>query len=84
MGGELKVFFKWGLIIVAVLLAWRFLAAPLFGALGGLLGGGGGGPVGPVPSPSEYAYQGVYGTYMIPMGNPFYQSTNGGRRPRRA
>jgi hypothetical protein len=82
MGSELKTVGKWLLIIVGVLLAWRYLASPLFGALGGLLGGGNAGPVGPVPSPSEYSYQGVYGTYMIPMGNPFYQSTNGGRRPR--
>jgi hypothetical protein len=77
---------KWGIIAVVVLIAWRYLS----GALAGILGGGGNsGPVGPIPAPSQFYYQGVYGPIAIPQGDPFYSSPMGwggyggrGSRPR--
>jgi len=82
--------FKWGLIAVLVLVAWRYLS----GAVSGILGGGGGNlnPVGGIPTPSVYYYPGVYGPLAIPGygGDPFYSSPMGwpgggggrGHRPR--
>lgn len=73
---DVKELLKWGLVIVVVLIAWRWL--------GGLLSGIGSSQSVPIIStaPAQWAPnyygQGVYGPIAIPRGDPFYSSPDGG------
>jgi hypothetical protein len=78
---DVKELLKWGLIVVVVLVAWRFLS--------GLVSGIGANQSVPMIStaPAQWAPnyfgQGVYGPIAIPTGNPFYSSPYGSGRRRR-
>jgi hypothetical protein len=75
---EAKEFLKWGLVVLAVLVAWRFVS----GWLGGIGGGGDVQQIQPgVPAwAPNYYYGGVYGPIAIPRGNPFYSSPDNPRQ----
>jgi hypothetical protein len=72
---DIKEFFKWGAVILVVLVVWRFLANMV---------GGFSDSSGMVSSftpaqfaPNPYVTYGVYGPVVIPKGNPFYSSPDG-------